>query len=386
MAENENGSEKTEEPTPKKLRDTKEKGQVPRSVDFNTTVLTIFAGGALMLMGPGILSDVAQNLRDNFSIDKQQLFDPLFLLASLQATVMNTLFALTPFMLLMFAAAVCAPIILGGWVFTLKNLQPKLSKLNPLKGIARIFSVKGLVELIKSLLKVAIVGAIGLVLFMQFFDRFLALVSNPLEPAIVEVSSLLLWSLIAMACGMVFIAAIDVPFQIWQHRKELRMTLQEVKDEQRQTEGKPEVKARIRQLQQRMANARMMDEVPTADVVITNPTHFSVALRYDQSHMRAPLLVAKGTGLVALRIREIAKQNDIAVVEAPPLARALFASTDLNREIPSPLYLAVAQVLGFVFQLRVARKRGTPRPKKPMPDVPADFLDAYNISPGETGV
>lgn len=379
MADNENGQEKTEQPTPKKLRDAKQKGQVPRSQDFNVTVMTIVGSVGLMLMGPGILDDISQNYRDNFTFDKQQLFDPNFMLASLQVSAVKTLSGLLPFWLMMSATAIIAPILLGGWVCAAKNLQPKLEKLNPIKGIGKMFSVKALMELVKSLLKVSVVGAIAALLHFGLRDQLLSLWSRPFDVAVAEAASTLVWALLAMACGMVLIAAIDVPFQIWQHTKELRMTRQEIRDELRDTEGKPEVKAKIRSLQQRAASARMMDEVPTADVVITNPTHFSVALRYDQASMRAPILIAKGTGLIALRIRDIAGDNGVTIVESPPLARALFASTDLNQEIPSPLYLAVAQILGFVFQLRLSREKGTPAPKAPKPDVPDDFMRAHNL-------
>ena len=379
MAENENGQEQTEQPTPKKLRDAKQKGQAPRSVDFNTTVLTIFASVGFLLMGPGILAELSNNIRNNFTIDRQQLFDPAILLASFKMPMLNALVGLGPFWLMMFGAAILAPVVLGGWVFTVENLAPKMEKINPIKGVGKMFSIKSLMELIKSVLKVSVIGGIGAILYMQLRDQFISLSSNPFHSAIVEAANLLVWSLIALACGLVLIAAIDVPFQIWHHKKQLRMTRQEIKDELRDTEGKPEVKAKIRSLQQQMASARMMDEIPNADVVITNPTHFSVALRYDQSSMRAPILVAKGTGLIALRIREIASDNDVTIVESASLARALFVSTDLNGEVPSPLYLAVAQVLGFVFQLRLSQKNGTPAPKKPRPDVPDEFMRAYNF-------
>ena len=345
MAENENGQEQTEQPTPKKLRDAKQKGQTPRSIDFNTTVLTILAGVGLLLMGPGMLDELSINLRDNFTIDRQQMLDPATLLVNLKMSVLSILVGIGPFWLMMFVTALLTPMVLGGWVFTFENVAPKLGKLNPIKGIGKMFSVKSLMELIKSLLKVSVLGGIGFVLYMHLRERFMSLSSHPFHSAIVEAADMLVWSLIALACGMVLIAAIDVPFQIWQHHKQLRMTRQEIKDELRDTEGKPEVKAKIRSLQQRFATSRMMDEVPNADVVITNPTHFSVALRYDQSSMRAPILVAKGTGLIALRIREIASDNDVTIVESAPLARALFSSTDLNGEIPSPLYLAAMQYL-----------------------------------------
>ena len=385
MAENENGQEKTEQPTPKKLQDAKQKGQVPRSVDFNTTVMTIAAGSALLALGPGILSDVSSNFSKSFVLGKSQLFDSSAMLAMFESIVLSTLASVAPFLLLMLLVAIIAPGVLGGWVFTFENLAPKFSKLDPFKGIARIFSIKGLMELIKSLLKVIVVGSIAYLLFNQLFEQFLSMAFKPLVPSMVDVAGAMVWSLIAMACGMVLIAAIDAPFQVWQYRKQLRMTRQEVKDEMRDTDGKPEVKAKIRNLQQQMANARMMDEVPSADVVITNPTHFSVALRYDQETMHAPVLIAKGTGLIALRIREIARENSIEIVESPPLARALFASTDLNQEIPSPLYVAVAQVLGFVFQLRLAQKNGTTKPKRPRPEVPDDFLAAYDIRVDDEG-
>ncbi len=241
---------------------------------------------------------------------------------------------------------------MGGWNFTLEPLSFNLEKLNPVGGIKKIFNWQGAVELFKSSAKFAVVAGVAAMLLDQRNREFLALEHEPLETGLAHAGHLYVWAFLSLSLSLTLIAAVDVPFQRWTYARRMRMTKQEVKDESRDMEGRPEIKGRIRKLQREMARRRMMQEVPKADVVVTNPTHYAVALRYDQRCMAAPRVVAKGTDLIALHIRRVAAAHGVPIFEAPPLARALHASTEIEREIPAALYLAVAQVLAYVYQLK----------------------------------
>jgi flagellar biosynthetic protein FlhB len=370
--ESENGQEKTEEPTSKRLRDAKEKGQVPRSRELSTMLVMLAAAGSLTLLGDYMASGLAGVLESGFSFGRDMAFDPRAPLRALSSALIGGLLTVAPFALIMFLVALAAPAALGGWSFSGKALQPKLEKLDPIKGLKRIFGINGLVELLKAIAKVVLVGAVGAGLLWLQRDHFHALAGEPLEPGIRHAAWIFFGAFTAMAVALILIALVDVPYQLWDHTKKLRMTRQEVKDEMKDTEGKPEVKQKIRQLQQQMAQGRMMEKIPDADVVVTNPTHFAVALKYDQLHMRAPKVVAMGTDLVAQRIREIAREHRVPLFEAPPLARALYHTSQLDREIPAGLYLAVAQVLAYVYQLRAAV--AGKRPARPHPEIPEEFL------------
>lgn len=379
MAEQEDSAqEKTEEPTERRKSESKKKGQVPRSRDLTTMALMMVACATLLIVGPSIVIDLMALMRRGFTPEAHEIFDPEFGLMAFERTVFDALWLATPLMIVMLVIALVAPILLGGWVFSGESLQPKLSKLNPLKGLKRMFSLKGLVELLKALGKFLVVAVIAGFLLMTFQADFLSLGLTDLDQALARTGNILSWSVLVLSCGLILIAAVDVPFQIWQHTKQLRMSKQEIKDESKETQGKPEVKSRIRQLQMQMAQARMMNALPEADVVITNPTHYAVALKYDQDSMGAPRLLAKGKDLIALRIREVAIEHSIPIVEAPPLARAVYASTELEQEIPAQLYVAVAQVLAFVFQIR-KDKRHAAKNQAPNPDVPVDFLREHGV-------
>ena len=375
MAENENGQEKTEQPTAKRLQDAREKGQAPRSKDLNATAIMLLGAFGLILMGPDLIQGLMEIFKKGLLLEREALMDKHHVLIFLAQVLLDALWLLMPFLALMLFAALSAPLILGGWIFSTKALVPDIKKLDPVAGFKRIFSLKGLVELLKALGKFLIVGGIAAILFYFLSDEFLALGAVSVFAGFEAAGWYIFGSFIALSLGMVIIAAVDVPFQVWQHRKQLRMSRQEVKQELRDTEGKPEVKSKIRSLQQQLAQARMMDNVPDADIVITNPTHYSVALKYEQNAMKAPVVVAKGVDLIALRIRELAAEHGVAVISSPQLSRALYASTELQKEIPSPLYLAVAQIMAFVYQLKTARARGEAKPKAPRPDIPEDFLD-----------
>ena len=287
--------------------------------------------------------------------------------------MIDGLWLMTPLFLLLVVVALLAPLSIGGWAFSFEAMAPKLSKLDPIKGLARLFSAKSLVELLKAMAKFLLVTAVAIaVIWMQMAD-FISLGSQSLEPGLAHAGNLLAMSFLYVSVALILIAAVDVPFQIWDHNKQMRMTMQEVRDEMKDTEGKPEVRSRIRQLQREVAQRRMMEAVPKADVIVTNPTHFAVALKYDPKKMRAPVVLAKGADLIALNIRKIAEENHIARIEAAPLARALYHSTEIGQAIPQGLYLAVAQLLAYVFQLRTVQKNGGKKPTPPAMEVPEEF-------------
>ncbi|MGH8354515.1 MAG: flagellar biosynthesis protein FlhB [Pseudomonas sp.] len=371
MAESESGADKSEEPTEKRRREAREKGQIARSRELNTLAILLAGAGGLLATGGSLGDTLLKIMRANFALPREVLLDErsmgLFLLASGQAA----LDALLPLFTYLLVAAIVGPIALGGWLFSAQAMQPKFSRMNPLEGLKRMFSSKALVELLKALAKFAVILLVALVVLSADRDDLLAMAHEPLEMSILHSAQVVGWSALWMACGLILIAAVDVPFQLWDNKQKLMMTKQEVRDEYKDSEGKPEVKSRIRQLQREMAERRMMAAVPQADVVITNPTHFAVALKYDPAKGSAPVLLAKGGDFLALKIREIAQAHKVTLLESPALARAVYYSTELDQEIPAGLYLAVAQVLAYVYQLKQFRagkgKRPGPLPNLPIP-------------------
>ncbi len=360
------GQERTESATPKRLREAQEKGQVARSRELNTMVLLLAAAGGMLFLGGSLLHGLSDLMRGSLNLTRSTAMDasigPQFFLHA----VMTMLVRFAPLALIMVFAAVLAPLALGGWSFSPQALGFKWNRLDPIQGIGRIFSLRSLVELLKSLAKFVLLAVIATALMWHKVDALLGLGTEPLDVALPHLAHLLVWSLITLCLGLVVIAAIDVPFQLWDHARELKMTRQEVRDEFKETDGRPEVKAQIRRMQREMSKRRMMAEVPKADVIVTNPTHYAVALRYDQTRMRAPRVVAKGANLIAEQIRKTGAEHRVAILSAPPLARALYHSTELGREIPAGLYLAVAKVLAYVYQLR---SRGAEPGAEPMPDL-----------------
>jgi len=365
MAEEETGQEKTEEPTAKRLKDAREKGDIARSKELTTTVLLLAAAMGLTVFGPQVGLGMERVMRRSFDLDRRDLFDPAMMFDHLGAAVIEMLWAVLAFYAVVFIAAIVGPIALGGWNFSMKAMAPKASRLDPLAGLKRMFALKALIELLKALAKFLVVGALCVVILLLQEPDLLGMGNEDIIPAMRHGLEVLSWAILWMCATMILIAAVDVPFQLHDHNKKLKMTLQEVKDEMKSTEGKPEVKGRIRQLQYEMSQRRMMSEVPKADVVITNPEHYSVALKYSEGGTGAPLLIAKGVDQTALKIREIAVAHDIPILAAPPLARAIYFNTELDEEIPEGLYIAVAQVLAYVYQLREYRARRASRPEKP---------------------
>ncbi len=368
MAENENGQEKTEDPTQKRLEDARKKGQTARSRELATLIVTLLSAIVLLALGPWMNARLLDDFGAGLALPRELIFDPQAAVGFFLDTLVHAVLTITPLLGALVAAAVIGNLLLGGWNFTWQALQPKWEKIDPIKGTKRIFAVRGLVELIKALLKVVLVAGAAAALIYLWRGDILALGLADLRVALAEAGELLAWFFIFAAGALVVVAAIDVPYQIWEHRRQLRMTHQEVKEERKQTEGSPEVKTRIRQVQMAMAQKRMMAEVPKADVVVTNPTHFAVALRYDQDTMDAPRVVAKGQDELAARIREIAREHGVPLLASPPLARALYFSTRVDQEIPPGLYEAVARVLAYLYRVE-AEQGGKPKDLR-LDDVP----------------
>ncbi|WP_297808274.1 flagellar biosynthesis protein FlhB [uncultured Methylophaga sp.] len=369
MAE-ESGQEKTEEPTAKRLEEAREKGQVPRSRELTTVLVMILSAIALFFVGENIIADLGEVMTLSFSLTRKQLFDTDAMVNTFIQGIEIMAFDLGIFMAVTVVAALAAPALIGGWNFSGQAMAPKGERLDPLKGLKRIFGPQGLIELAKALGKFILVGAFATAILWGIRDQLLTLGRQEVEVAMADLGYLTLWVFLAITASLILIALIDVPFQIWNHARQLRMTKQEVKDEMKDTDGNPEVKGRIRRLQVQLSQQRMMEDIPSADVVITNPTHYAVAIKYDQTSDGAPVVVAKGADLISQQIRLVADNNEVPILAAPPLTRAVYYSTEIGDEIPSGLYIAVAQVLAFVFQLRRYHKQGGNKPRLNPEDLP----------------
>ncbi len=373
MAEEQTGQERTEQPTERRLQEARKKGQVPRSKELNTMLSLLLASISLLVFGGYISQNLMQISVEGFSIPRELAFDTAQLPFQFMYMASQALLALSPFMAIMLVSVFAGPLLMGGWSFSLESISFKLEKLDPIKGLARIFSLKSLVELAKALAKFVLLLGAAILVFFSIDQQLLSLSSMTPKAAGLEAATILVQVLLILSATMILIVALDVPFELWNHSKQLRMTKQEIKDEMKETDGNPQVKQRIRTLQRQLAEGRMMEDVKTADVVITNPTHYAVALQYLDRPGSAPKVVAKGKDLTALRIRSIAADCDIPIFEAPPLARALYRSTEIGYEIPHVLYMAVARVLAYVFQLKSA----TPTDYVPKPtdfDIPVEAL------------
>jgi len=369
--------DRTESATPKRLEDARKRGQVPRSPELGAAAVTMATAGALLVLGPGLVGAMADQMRRGLSFDGRALRDAGVAIQGSQNAMLDALLAVAPVLGLVFLAALAAPLALGGWNFSPEALGFKFERVDPIAGIGRMFSIRSLVELAKSLAKFGAVGTVAVLLLRSQTDEILALSGRALAPAMADSLRLAAQALLAMAGSLVLIAAIDVPYQLWQHARQLRMTREEIRQESRESDGSPEVKGRIRAAQQALSRRRMMQDVPTATVVITNPTHFAVALRYDEKRSGAPILVAKGADEVAAKIREVAAANGVPLVSAPPLARVLFRNVEIGVEIPATLYVAVAQVLTYVMHLRNARIARLQLPVPPAIDPEVEKLGRH---------
>jgi flagellar biosynthetic protein FlhB len=364
------GQERTEQATPKRLQEARERGDVVRSKELATVAVLLTAAGGLAILGPTLLADLLELTRQSLGPSPTIFQAELPLVHYLLNALLEALWSLIPLLAVIVIAAVLGPLSLGGWVFSPRLLSVRWDKLDPIKGLKRVFALRGLMELMKALAKFTLVIGAAVLLLSKIGDRVLTINAAPLSFALSEAGALVKWSFLALCATLIVVAAADVPFQIWNHARQLRMSRQEVKDELKETEGKPEVKSRIRELQRAMAKRRMMEAVPKADVVITNPRHYAVALRYAPDRANAPRVTAKGPDLVALRIQAVARRAAVPVVRSPLLARAVYFSTKLDQEIPAGLYSAVAQIFAYVYSVRqrgAAVQGNIPPPPEDLP-------------------
>jgi flagellar biosynthetic protein FlhB len=375
-AEAEQGGERTEDPSQKRLQDARERGQVPRSRELTNFATMIGGSAALVAIGGSLAGHMSQMMRRALAVDPQSLRDPDSMLSALGEACMSALAVLLPVFGVLIGLVLLASVVLGGWNFSPQAMAPDFTRLSPFAGLKRLFGVHGASELGKALLKCAVVGGVCAAIVSWTFRDVMALAHMAPRAAIGRGAGLVSWSFVWLCASLALVAIVDVPLQLFQFKLGLRMTRQELRDEAKESDGRPETKQRIRQMQQTLARRRMMHKVPTADVVIVNPTHFAVALKYDPKKMRAPQVLAKGVDLVAQNIRRIAEEHRVPVFESPKLARALYRSTDLNKEIPAGLYAAAAQVLSYIFRVRSLNPTIAARVARPDPQVSGEFDDA----------
>ena len=363
MAE-ESDLEKTEPASSRRLEQAREEGQVPRSREVGAFLILLVAASAFWSIGPWMMQRTAALVRRGLIFDESQLRDPQSMMLRFTDLSLDALLSLAPLILALVVAALASPFFLGSWNFSLKTLSLDLGRLDPIKGLSRLVSWSGLAELVKAVAKALLVGGVAIWVLWSQRDEIFSIFGQSIATGLSSAGHLVSYSFLMIVMAMLLIVAVDVPFQLWQYHDKLKMSKDEVRQEGKEMEGNPEVKGRIRQLQREAARKRMIGAVPTADVIVTNPTHFAVALAY-KSGMGAPKVLAKGMGEIALRIREIGAENGVPMLEAPPLARALYRHVDIDQEIPSALYAAVAEVLAYVYQLANWRQLGGNYPIPP---------------------
>lgn len=373
MAE-ESDLEKTEPASSRRLEQAREEGQVPRSREIGAFLILMVSASTFWFVGPWMMQRTAGIVRHGLTLDSAMAHDSSAMMTRFADLSVEALLAFMPFFLALVVAALAGPFFMGSWVFSLKSMTPDLSRLDPIKGLGRLISWSGVLEFVKAVAKALLVGGVAVWIMWSERGEIFTLFNQSIETGLPHAGYLVSYSFLVIASTMILIIAIDVPFQLWQYHDRLKMTKEEVRQEGREMEGSPEVKSRIRQLQRDAARRRMMGAVPKADVIVTNPTHFAVALSY-KSGMGAPKVVAKGMGQIALKIRELGAEHGVPMLEAPPLARALYRHADLDQEIPAALYAAVAEVLAYVYQLANWRKTGGHYPMPPREiNVPAELV------------
>lgn len=367
--------ERTEEPTPKKLQDAAKKGQVARSKETGTTFVLIAAAVSFLLFGKDIAVGLYNVMGRLLSLNRNEVYDTTKMFSVWGEVASELWYGMTMFVLCLLVAGVIGNTFLGGFNFSWQAAAPKVSKMSPLKGFARMFGKQAGIELVKALLKFGLIATVAVYLIKGYFPEILTLSLEAVPGNIEHALWILAWMFFALAMTLIVIASIDAPFQKWNHNEQLKMTLQEVKDEYKNSEGDPQIKARIRRTQREMSQRRMMQDVPDADVVVTNPTHYAVALKYDTAKAGAPMVIAIGGDQIALQIRKIADRFDVPIVESPALARSLFHTGEVGQQIPEQLFVAAAQVLAYVFQLKQFNKGRGKRPEKLAKElpIPEDF-------------
>lgn len=366
----ETDQERTEDPTEKRKQQAREKGQVARSKEMGTAFVLVSSAVAFMWFGESLFNGLRTVFKQLFILDRQQAFDTTKMFEAFATAFSAIIWPLAIIFAFILVFTFFGNSWLGGINFSWQAMAPKFSRMSPLNGFKRMFGVQALVELVKGLAKFLVVAVSAFLLLAWQYDNILQISMGQMPNMMANALDILMWMFLLLCCSIFLIVVIDAPFQLWKHQKDLRMTKQEVKDEHKDSEGSPEVKGRIRRLQMEMANRRMMQEVPKADVVVTNPTHYAVALKYEDNGARAPVVLAKGSDETAAKIREIALEYDIPLVQSPALARSIYHTTELEQEIPQGLFVAVAQVLAYVYQLKMHKKGKAKRPNKPASDLP----------------
>ncbi|WP_305823565.1 flagellar biosynthesis protein FlhB [Massilia brevitalea] len=351
MAED-SDAEKTEDASPRKLEKAREEGDIPRSREVATFAVLMTAGAGLWITGGSLVGRLESALASGLTLDREQVYNPAVLLERITNDVGGVLLACLPLAFAIMLVALAAPMLVGGFNFSSKAFMPNFMKLNPISGIGNMVSTNSLIELLKAIAKTLVVGAVAWIVIRSETDAVLGLAVEPLGTSSGHLGDLLARTFLYIVGALGVIALIDGPYQIWHYNNKHKMTRQEMIQESKESDGNPQIKGKIRQMQRQMARNRMMQNVPTADVVVTNPTHYAVALKYTDGQAGAPRVVAKGVDEVAARIRELARENKVALLEAPALARALYKHTEIDDEIPETLYSAVAEVLAYVFQVR----------------------------------
>ncbi|WP_426071611.1 flagellar biosynthesis protein FlhB [Janthinobacterium sp. DSP2-3-3] len=367
-------AEKTEAASPKRLEQAREEGDVPRSREVATFTVLMASGCCLWFAGDAIVRRLTAVMVSGLTLDREQILNPDAMMLRIGYDVGSVLLTCLPYALAIMLVALASPVLVGGWLFSSKAFTPNFGKLNPIRGLGNMFSKNALVELLKAVAKTIVVGVVAWMVMQHQKDAVLGLSVESLRAGSAHLISLLITAFLMIVGALGLIAAIDGPYQMWHYANKMKMSLQEVKQESKESDGNPQIKAKIRQMQHEMSRRRMMADVPTADVVVTNPTHYAVALKYGENSRGAPQVVAKGIDEVAAKIRALAGEHKVAILEAPALARALYKHTDIGDEIPEALYGAVAEVLAYVFQLRSYGSGHGQRPDKPKKlDVPPEL-------------
>lgn len=356
--------EKTEEPTGRRIEQAREKGQVPQSRELGTFALLVVAAVTLWMMGGWFMERSLDITRNALLIEQRYMLEPNMMLPRLAEISWDALFVVAPLFGVLMLASLLPPFFMNSWIFSFTSLVPDIKKMDPISGLARMFSWNSLMELGKALLKATLVGGVAALLIWGQRDEIFGLLAEPLESGVAHGGNMVMFAFLMVVLTLSLVVVADVPFQLWHYYHKLKMTKDEVKQEMKEMMGDPHVKGRIRSLQMEASRRRMMQSVPQADVIVTNPTHYAVALSY-KAGMAAPKVVAKGMGAVALKIRELGAEHSVPTLEAPPLARALYKHADLDKEIPSSLYNAVAEVLAYIYQLAQWRQSGGAYPVPP---------------------
>ena len=376
MAENENGTDKSEQATPEKVRKSKEKGQVARSKELATASVLIAAALSMFVFGDKLAYELSVMMKRAFTFERADIYSPEHMWHVLVDGFSGLGMPVFLILLMLFIISILGSSLLGGMLFSTKAMMPKFSRMSPKAGFKRMFGMQAWVELLKSILKVAVVMCVAWAILAATFEHILHLSISQLPGSAFEALDMLSWMFLLLCLSLLVIVAVDVPYQIYKHNDELKMTKQEVKDEFRNSEGKPEVKQRIRQLQYEMSQRTMMGDIPDADVIVTNPTHYSVALKYDKEGDRPPYVVAKGVDFMALKVREVGREYEVPVMQSPQLCRAVYHTTEIGEDVPEELFIAIAKILAYIYQLEQFRKGKSGRPKAlpaeiPIPD---DFI------------